>query len=92
MYMDRTDFRTKTQGQITVTEEGQSKKKISPTLGFEPLVTQCLVGAILSSPPGGQGMDFLKYDTASPDLSHRFCNNDASLPYSEISVLPSSVG
>ena len=37
-------------------EKGQRRKKIPPTPGFELQVTQCLVGATLSSPPGG--MDF----------------------------------
>ena len=34
----------------------QEKKSLQPP-SFEPQVTQCLVGATLSSPPGG--MDFL---------------------------------
>jgi len=36
--------------------KGPKKEKIPPTLGLKPQFTQCLVGATLSSPPGG--MDF----------------------------------
>ena len=38
-------------------KRAKAGKKIAPTPGFEPRVTRCLVGATLSSPPGG--MNFL---------------------------------
>jgi len=34
-------------------KEREKKEKIPPTPGFEPQVSQCLVGATLSSTPGG---------------------------------------
>ena len=43
---------------MTSNRKGQ-KEKNPTTPGFEPQATQCLVGATLSSPPGG--MDFLKH-------------------------------
>jgi len=38
MYMDRTDLRTKTYGQITFNRKRPKQEKIPPTPGFEPQV------------------------------------------------------
>ena len=42
---------------VTLRFNSEERKKIPPTPGFELQVTQCLVRATLSLPPGG--MDFL---------------------------------
>ena len=48
---------------MTETEKGQRRKKIPPTPGFEPQVTQCLVGATLTSPSGGMDWTTMQRST-----------------------------
>ena len=71
----------------------KTRKKIPPTPGFELQVTQCQVGATLSSPPGG--MDFFLKPKVSFILSNcsiaiimSYCKYFRAMIVSSISAMP----